>query len=447
MSRGKIIVTIVIVFIVMNCLLVYMDDEGKVARLSYIKDWSETFENDMYETIETAGVLSAVAEKNVYFDQEQGRFQEFLVEEGDVVNTGDQLFTYEVEHYAETRADLEHEQQKLTGEIEAIEAAIASMADYPIPETDENTEFEDENSTLEMTSRSVDANYMKEQYITEKENERAQKEAELQSIQTQISELDSTGETITVESPYQGEVTAISDSLENPVVRIRDLQLQAEGELTETERMEVEQDMPVEVDIRENETVLQGTLSDISDTPKTADVHGSSIYSFAASLDEEAETKETVENEAPEGQAELGQPEDSSETEQTEAPVTEGGEQTAMEGLLPGYHADLLITTNESVGATVVMDKQLVDGQIWKMANNGLLVKHTVETGIRMDELVEITEGAEPGVLIAESDRAQFHNDSIFITPLKLDDIEWKNPGKYDNVDWKRYFVTGLLSR
>src|SRR5699024_7775117 len=194
---------------------------------------------------------------------------------------------YQVNHYAETMADLEREQEKLTGEIQAIEAALDSIAAYTIPETDMNTEFEDENSSLDMTSRSVDAHYMKEQYITEKETELMQKEAELQSVQAQISELETTGETITVESPYQGQVTAVSETLTNPVITIRDPELQAEGELTESERMEVEQNMPVEVAIRENDAVLQGNLSHINDTPKNTSIHRSSVYSFAVSLEDE----------------------------------------------------------------------------------------------------------------------------------------------------------------
>src|SRR5699024_8732182 len=229
MRRKKLILTVVLLFIGINSFLVYVDNKDRVPRLSYIKDWTETFQKDMYETIETAGVLSTVEEKNVYFDQDKGTFAEFLVEEDTAVNIGDDLFTYQVNHYAETMADLEREQEKLTGEIQAIEAALDSIAAYTIPETDMNTEFEDENSSLDMTSRSVDAHYMKEQYITEKETELMQKEAELQSVQAQISELETTGETITVESPYQGQVTAVSETLTNPVITIRDPELQAEG--------------------------------------------------------------------------------------------------------------------------------------------------------------------------------------------------------------------------
>ena len=489
--RSKVILTVVVLFIGINSLLVYFDDEERVPRLTYIQAWAETFEQDMYETIETTSVLATAEEKNIYFDQEKGNFQEFHVEEGTEVETGDHLFTYQVDSYSETMTDLESKQQKLTGEIQAIESAIAAISAYRIPQTDMETEFDNEDGTLEMTSRSVDANYMKEQYLAEKENELAQKEAELQSVQAQISELETNGETVTVESPYQGEVTAVSDSLDNPVVTIWDKQLQAEGKLTETERMEVEQEMPVEVDIRENDAVLKGTLSVISDSPENVNVHGSSLYPFEASLEDEAgassekkqpaqseeaqqteasdiqiktppseETEQPDDSREKEGTAPTeetegsGQPSESPDTGETEPPSSdnESGEQgeaeeSNMENLLPGYHADLTITTNESQGATTVMEEQLFDKRLWKMTSEGLLVKQPVETGIQMDNLVELTEGATPGEWIAESDKDQFRDGAVFMTPLKLGDIEWQDLRKYGNVNWKRYMLIGLLSR
>ncbi|TFJ91723.1 efflux RND transporter periplasmic adaptor subunit [Lentibacillus salicampi] len=462
--RRKMIFMAVVLFIAINSLLVYMDDEDRVPRVSYIEDWSETVERDMYESIDTAGVLATAEEKHVYFDQNKGSFQEFHVEEGASVNTGDQLFTYQVHDYYETMADLEGEQQQLTSDIQTIEAALASISSYQVPETDMTTELEGENGTLDMTSKSVDANYMKEQYMTEKETELAQKEAKLQRVQSQISDLETTGETVTVESPYQGEVTAVSDSLDNPVVTIRDSKLQVEGELTESERMDVRPDMPVKVDIKENQTVLEGTLSDISDSPGTASLHGTSLYPFAAEFEEETEASEAeqsgrtegpAEEEGSDEQTEEGltiTPDESSETEESESEPSQQDETTAESekadaALLPGYHADLTIITNESPKAAVVNEDNLFNNHLWKMTSEGLLLKQPVEAGIHMDDLVEITEGANPGEWVAHSDEDQFRDGAAFMTPLELSDIEWKDPGKYDNVNWNRYFIIGLLSR
>lgn len=405
--RRKVMLTLVIVFIAVNGLLVYMDDDDKVARTSYIHEWSQTFQKDMYEKIDTTGVLGTVNEKNVYFDEDKGSFKEFLVEKGTKINVGDGLFTYEVGNYYETKANLESEQTSLNGEISAIDQAIATMSGYRIPNTDFSADYKNEKANLEIKGQAVDANYMKEQYLVEKQTELAQKEAQLQSIQSQLSELESTGETVTVESPYKGKVTETSASLQNPVVSIRDLKLQAQGELTERERMEVDMDMPVEIAIREKEEILQGTFDNISDSPKTTSIQGKSLYPFEAAFEDDAK----------------------------------------MEDLLPGFHADLSIVTKESPGATAVQEKHVFGKSLWKMTTKGTLHKQKIKMGIETELVVEVIKGAKPGEWVADEDESQFRESATFITPLKPNNIRWKQLGKYDNVSWEKYFVTGLLSR
>ncbi|TRM11205.1 hypothetical protein FH966_05430 [Lentibacillus cibarius] len=122
-------------------------------------------------------------------------------------------------------------------------------------------------------------------------------------------------------------------------------------------------------------------------------------------------------------------------------------EEAETEGLFPGYHVNLQITTDESPGAAAVSQGQLFGKNIWKMTPEGKLARQTVHTGISMDDLIEITSGASVGEWIATKDHGQFREDTGFITPLKMGDIEWKQLGKYDNVNWRRYIVTGLLAR
>ncbi|WP_174615433.1 efflux RND transporter periplasmic adaptor subunit [Virgibacillus ihumii] len=407
MNRRKLILVLTGLFIAVNCFLVYLDDDENVQRLSYIDEWSVIGTKDMYETIETAGVLASAATKNVYFDEEKGSFLEFQIKDGAKINIGDPLFTYEPRNYYDTKAQLESEVSKLNGQIAAIEEAIANISAFQAPPSDLEAQFEGENAQFDLTHEPVEVEYMKEAYIAEKEKELAQKQAELESIQAQLSDLESTGDTITVESPYQGQVTNLSESLNNPVVTIRDQQLQATGRLTENERMKVEPEMPVEVDIQKNDSVLQGTLSSIDDMPETVNIHTTSMYPFEVKFEENSD----------------------------------------MEGLLPGYHADLKITTNASPDATVVQGNQLLDKNVWKMTSEGFLQKQKVETGIHMDNFYEIKQGANPGEWAAQDDWDQFRDGAVFITGLNVKDIQWKRIGKYDNVSWKRYFITGLLAR
>ncbi len=286
-----------------------------------------------------------------------------------------------------------------------MEQAVASLSAYRIPETDTNAVFEGENSSLELEGRSVEANYLKEEFLMEKEMELAQKRAQLESIQMQLSELESNGETVTATSPYEGSVMALSESLDNPVVTIRGTELYAEGQLTEAQRMEAEVEMPAEVAIHEGDTVINGALGMLADNPESVHVDGESAYAFQVTFDEHTG------------------------------------------GLLPGYHADVAITTAKSEDAPAIRQELLAGNNLWKMTSEGTLTKQPVETGIVTNNFAELTKGVEPGEWVAADDRDQFREGTVFITPLKLQDIEWKQLGKYDNVNWKRYIVTGLLAR
>lgn len=407
MKRKWIIGLCLLLFVVINCILLVVDKDEKVERKSYVADWSRTSTADMYKKMHQPGVLTSAEENNIYFNESMGAFEGFLVEEGAQVNEGDDLYTYKVLDYDATKAQLDGKAAAISGEIAAIEQAISAITFYQIPEiklklSDGDKDKNKENTT---TIPSTEADYMKKQYITEKENELAQKNAQLKGVQAQLTELDMSGDTITVESPVQGNVTRLSDELDDPIITIESTQLHAEGELTEKERMVLEQGMPAEVSLSENNAVLKGTVREVSDSPKKATLHGTSLYPFYVSFTDEADTEE----------------------------------------LLPGYHADMTIKTKESANATVAVDDVVFDHTLWKMTSTGKLVKQKIKTGIHMNEQIEIIKGAKPGEWLAKDQQSQLRAGATFITPLKADKIRWKQFFKEGN--WKKAVVTGLLAR
>ncbi|WP_188456408.1 efflux RND transporter periplasmic adaptor subunit [Virgibacillus oceani] len=408
MKRRRIIISCIALFVAVNIALVVFDKDGKVDRKSYVKDWSETVTTDMYVKMNKDGVLSSVKENNVYFDKELGTFQEFLVEEGTQVNAGDELFTYRANNYYETKLALKSEEEKVSGEIAAIEMAISTMSAFQVPQINLHINDDDGKQIGETTLPSVESEYMKKQYLAEKEKELAQKTAQLKSIQSQLTELDASGELITVESAYAGKVSMLSQALNDPIITIQDAQLHAIGELTEQERLQVEQGMAAEVTIKEGQTAISGSINEVSELPKEeVAINGTSVYSFSAVFSEDAET----------------------------------------ENLLPGFHTTIAITTNESLDATAAVEEALFGNYLWKMTEDGRLHKQEIETGIHMNNRTEITKGADPGEWVAEASDNQFRSEAIFITPLKLGKIHWssifrsKDKGRAENI------VTGILSR
>lgn len=414
MKRRKLLAAAIVLFIGVNVLLVFLDDENKIDRTSYIKNWSQSFETDMADMLFKEGVLAYVQEDQVYFDKALGSFQEFLIEEGNQVNVGDELYSYTVTNYYETEAMLMQKVETLNGEIEAIESAISKMNTYRIPSSTTSSsssysgDLSEGNIIIETPRQEpVEAEMIKEQYLIEKEKELGQKNAQVESVESQLNELRSTGSTVTVKSPYEGIVKEVSTSLDDPIMTIESTQLYAEGELTEQERAEIEQGMKAEVKVKEKSVLAEGIVHTVDESPKEINIDGESIYPFNISFNEDAE----------------------------------------LEGLLPGYHADLAITKKASQDATVLFEDSVYTGTVWKMSNEGKLMQQPVETGIYMDKMLEITKGVAAGEWVAEDSVRQFRNGAVFITPFKLDGRKWNEVVKAVPEDWERNFLIGIISR
>lgn len=409
MKRGRLIVFSIILFIGVNGLLVYLDDNGTVERKSYVNEWSEVFKTNLYEKTNKPGVLTATAVNDVYFDKSLGSFQAFLVKKGIQVNQGDELYTYRVHDYYETKTYLTNELARINEEISAIETAISKISSYRISSTSTSIN-EDNSETTDIIippQPPIEAEYMQEQYLTEKEKELSRMEAKEESLQSQLTELESGGETITVESPFQGKVTVVSEELGDPIISIVSSTLHVVGELTEQERTIIKKDMPVEISIKESNSTLKGTITSVSDLPNEVDLYDNSEYPFSVSFAEDEK----------------------------------------IESLLPGYHASLTITTDKSKDATALFEDAIFGGFIWKMAADGKLHKRNIETDMEMASMQEITKGAKPGNWVAKIPHSQFRSGATFVTPLKWSQVRWSDLFNYDKKNWNRYVVMGLLSR
>src|SRR5699024_4119282 len=282
--------------------LIYFEKEQKVAKTTHIKEWTKTTEQDMYESILTEGVLDFSTENYVYFDDQLGEFQSFLVEKGEEVRLGESLYTYQIHNYYETQSNLESEIEKINGEISAIEAAISKMESFQPSSSSGHADsqiYEDDTSNpeesflisfIEAINGAQDlgqAEVIKEQYITEKEKELELKNAELNSVESQLSELTQTGDTITVESPYEGIISDVSETLEDPLLTIQSDELVVKSELTEQEHLNVEPGLSVHIEMKESGQTKEGKVEKVSQIPENLHLKGNSKYSFLVSFEEE----------------------------------------------------------------------------------------------------------------------------------------------------------------
>lgn len=427
MRRSHFIQLGILVFIAVNLLLVYLDDEARVDRVSYVNKWSESVTADLKRELYKPVVLAAADEEEIYFDRTEGIFQQFLVSVGEEVTPGSSLFTFRVENYYETESDLLQELERVQGEITATEQAISQMKAYQIPANEFNPSssvlITEEDIFVELPESPVEAELMKEQFIAEKEQELAAKTIELTTLENQLAELRDTGDMITYESPFGGKIKHISTDLSNPLIVIESTELHATGDLSEAERLEVEEGMNAVLQLEETDVLLEGTVELLGDSPAELNVEKESIYPFSASFQEDT-LEEDIEDEETEAEAE-----------------------TEIEAeLLPGYHGTLAITLEESLGATTIFEDALLNGSVWQMTSAGRLEQKAVETGLYEDQKFEINSGLDVASTLAEAPVRQLREGASYITPLKWKQV-MKESFHMKGNNWLQPFVSGLLAR
>ncbi|MFQ3545140.1 HlyD family efflux transporter periplasmic adaptor subunit [Halobacillus rhizosphaerae] len=435
---GRIIGLCMIALITANALLIYFDNHGKVERKSYINQWSKTITYNLYNTFKAKGVFASDDSNEVYFDDQVGAFQKFLVTEGDSVQEGDDLYTYEVVDYNQQHTELESKISQLEDERDALDSYINEMESIDIPEpngpssstssfpsapgsssansSSEFSQFNSSANSIPSSSSSANGNRAayaqakveKQKAIAEKELEMSQKEAMISMVEDQLDQLEESGQTITVTSPFSGTVTNISKDLNDPLLTMQSTNLLVKGELNEEKRAETEENMTARIDVPDLELHMTGSVSSLHSFPKDVKVHRSSSYPFEVTLDQ------------PNNQ------------------------------LLPGYHANLEIITDEAKGAVAAKEDALITKKnlyAWVMNDEGLLERRAVETGITENGLVEIKQGLKDGEWLAYTPKDEFRKQATFITPIKLKELYVKDLFEPKTTTIKTYGLLGLLAR
>ncbi|MGI8316494.1 efflux RND transporter periplasmic adaptor subunit [Halobacillus mangrovi] len=415
--KGRIIGLVIIAFVTANAFLIYFDeDHEKVDRKSYVNEWSQAITYGLYETLDTEGVFASQESEEIYFSQEVGAFQEFLVEENQSVSEGDDLYTYEVLNYEQQESNLEGEITRLEEEITAAEDYIDEIENYevPQPENDNSSSlFNNSDDTSDSSNSSeppeyVETEFQKQSKLAEQEAELTKKEAMLEMAEDQLDQLQEEGQAITVTSSFSGTVTDISEELNAPLLTLKSTDLQIEGKFNEDERKMVEEDMAARIEVEDLNLKLEGTLSSIHSFPEEVEVHRSSYYPFEVNIDE------------------------------------------TEEQLLPGYHADVDIVTAEAIGAVTVMEDLLLTEKnlyAWVMNSEGQLERRAVTTGINDNGLIEVTEGLQEGEWLAYKPKDEFRRQVPFITPIKLRDLDFQDIIDVDQDTLTTYGLLGLLAR
>jgi HlyD family secretion protein len=394
----------IILFLAVNTYLIVKKD-SKIERSVRVEEWAVVKKQNLVETMKTKGVLTPFEEYDVYFDEKNGEFKQFLVDEGDQVEPGTPLFEYSSANIDANIRELEAERDQIESEIYELEDNISELEDLQDDISYNSTNFE---ASLESKTQSNDViSYSIEQDILNKKLRIGQLEAEVAKYDQLISDLQEGLNQLTVNSEVSGWVKSINRDLKNPVITIISTEQKVEGLLAEEELPKVEQGMTAYVGTGNNNSKMKGTVQKISPYPeKKPSTDTKSKYPFEIHLEENK------------------------------------GE------LAHGSHVDVTLVTKEANQALTAPAKSIKRrSSVYVLSDSGKLQKQKVITGMEVKGTKEITEGVEEGQLLALKLTSRPRDGARFYTSLDTAELSKKSFKQLEKRELIAYIAKGILTR
>lgn len=367
-------------FIIGNLYLTYKKDTP-IKRLSFVDTWTMVKEQNLVETKADEGLVTPVEEEYIYYEENTGDFEAFLVKEGDAVEENTPILELSSVDIDAEIAKREQEITKLEDEISAVEDNIDSL-DGLLSDINGSTTEENQASN-EIMANSLEIE------LYEKEMQLSTLEAELNRQETALASIDESLTSLTLNSTISGKVKEIRNDLNNPVVTITSDELQVEGTLKEKEVSTFTEGMKVTVTSHLLKDKLKGTIASISTLPKAEpSIKKETQYTYTVTFNEEPDS-----------------------------------------ALLLGSHVDLKITTNEIKDALTVSTKAVQEkgakDYVYVMMPNGKIERRKVETGLKLDHVYELKSGAEEDELVVLTANT-LKNKTKFFTALEAKKVKKK---------------------
>lgn len=406
--KKRTVVAVIVLLVAVNFYLIFKKD-SEIARAAYIDEWRKIKEQNLVLSKEKPGVVAPVEEEHVYFQNGAGDFEQFLVKEGDEVQTGTALFEYSPKNLEETIEQLEAEITRLESEEEALEDNIDNLEDIVL---DLATSEDEESSSDEAMIASIDAE------IYEKELQLSRIEAEIDKYEDLVSISDDGLSSLTVDSPIAGVVKSVSHDLQNPVVTITSNDQQVVGLLDEDDMLEIKEGMSAA--IYGSFGKREGTIAKIGVNPEQdPQVGAKSEYQFVVEM----------------GEVESG-----------EVDTDEQSEVAEESPILLGTHVNIKITTTEIEDALTLPSEAIRVGNIYVLKEDGTIEKRKVKTGIEINGIHEITSKAELDELVVY-EPGNLKNKTAFFTPIDIAKMKKKDFKDMSKKEILRYLGRGLLTR
>lgn len=376
-KKTTILLSAGILFVSANLYLALKDD-SKAVRSSYINKWAVVGKDSLTETLHAAGVVTPQEEHHIYYNDNPGEFKNFLVKEGDKVDSGTTLFEYSSDNIDEDLAELEAEKSQLVREVTLIDEQIQQLLylqSVSVSASSNSTPVFGDGSTGSDSSDLLQVSIEKEIY--DKQLEKSRVNAEIDKYDDMIDSYDGSDE-LGRSSEVAGTVKKINYELKNPIVTIISDTPKVEGTFTEKDLKNVREGMEVYIKSDLFKGTVGGTLTKIAEYPETdPSVKKDSHYPFEVELEQ------------------------------------------GQEPIIKGSHVDVNVVTNQVFNASTVPEKAVEKGKknsyIYVLNEKGKVEKRKIKKGMSEGGKFEVIEGANSGELVVQNpDKVQKENNPFF---------------------------------
>ncbi|MBT2687183.1 efflux RND transporter periplasmic adaptor subunit [Bacillus sp. ISL-47] len=374
--------------------------DSKIEKIERIEEWQQVRIGSIKNVLNKPGVVTPSEEMPIYYDDQAGAFNQFLVKPGDEISNGTDLFEYSPHSIEQEVSRLEAEKSEADNKADSVESHIRDLESLL---TQAKSDADEDNPNLE-------AIYSLEKEISQKELEQELLENESEKLEELIDELNDRPDVVTVKSEFDGYVKEINPTLNNPVMTISSITPSVKGALNEEEIHEVTEGMKVLISSPYDEKKRDGQILNILQMPeKEPDLENETLYPFFIQLN---------------------------------------GDES---GLHSGNHVNVDIILRESANALLVhknsVTKAKKNSYSYVLTPSGTVEKRKVKPGIKEGKKVEITEGLTPEEFVVKNAKqVQQKTGSLFTTTLEPKELEKKKVKEAFKKDW-RYILRGFLSR
>ncbi|MEB1809714.1 MAG: efflux RND transporter periplasmic adaptor subunit [Bacillaceae bacterium] len=388
--------------LLLNIYLLATNDEFK--RTKVISQVSFSKQTDLLDTISSSGMVVPLEEQSVVYEPSYGEIEEIMVHKGDDVTAGTPLLKY-VDIELNRNIDLS------LGNINKIEFQIDKI------ENDINDLFSQLTQPVDGTFEEHSIYYVKnliQSQINEKSFQKQLLDIELNNIKTQIELLEQKQDRQTITSKMDGIVVNVNENITTPNHEIVKLQssdiFQVRGSLSEYDITSINEGQKAYVQVKSQENSrLEGYLHDITMVPIQEPLveDEMSHYPYILNLVEPSEH------------------------------------------LHHGFHVDVDFVLIEKEGVVAVPADSVVKSELDYyifIFKNGKIEKRLIQTGIELDNLLEVTEGLEHDERIIAKPSIELQDGMRGVMPIQISQLQLADTLKLTKAEVTRLIFKGIFN-